>query len=164
MYICITVKVTSFTFNCFNYTFFFDHSFLYFFSSHRRTIENLRFTGFPLSNAYLADFGRFLDRFSTAIFGARALSFPCRVFFFLYFLRTAALVHYHFRQISFDNVRVRAVVDKRHGRELEGRAARLHTGQPHWPFIAPLHSIARLLTRFAAAGSVRTTKNGLSGS
>lgn len=45
------------------------------------------------------------------------------------FLRATALVHHHLRQVSLDNVRVRAVVNERHGRELERRAARLHTGQ-----------------------------------
>lgn len=50
------------------------------------------------------------------------------------FLRATALVHHHLRQVSLDNVRVRAVVDERHGRKLERRAARLHAGQPiHLP-------------------------------
>lgn len=54
--------------------------------------------------------------------------------FLVTFLRTTALVHHHLRQISFDNVRVRTVVNERHGRELERRATRLHTGQPvHLP-------------------------------
>lgn len=51
-------------------------------------------------------------------------------------LRATALVHHHLRQVPLDDIRVRAVVDERHGRELEGRAARLHAGQPvHLPVL-----------------------------
>lgn len=51
-------------------------------------------------------------------------------------LRTTALVHHHLRQVSLDDIRIRAVIDERHGRELEGRAARLHAGQSvHLPIL-----------------------------
>jgi len=51
-------------------------------------------------------------------------------------LRATALVHHHLRQVPLDDVRVRTVIDERHGREFEGRAARLHAGQPvHLPVL-----------------------------